>query len=251
MNVIKELKRGVFAATVLACAAPMCFASTSKPAAAPVDDELAVGKQMFQELKAKREIIESSPLYDVLLPVIEPIMKAAQPKYNHPFKVYLVHEAQPNAFATPGGYIYVVDALLYFAKNKEQLAGTLAHEVSHTIHLDSIELAKKKAAIEQREIGAAILAGPTRAHILALILIGELHSLSYSREAEARADETGSDICAAAGTNPWGLVWLFRDFQNAETRHIPQLLSDHPNNPNRVAALEAHFKSNPAVFGKF
>src|SRR5262245_45796863 len=251
MNVIKELKRGVFAATVLACVAPMCFASTSKPAAAPVDDELAVGKQMFQELKAKGEIIESSPLYDVLLPVIQPILKAAQPKYNHPFKVYLVHEAHPNAFATPGGYIYVVDALLYFAKNKEQLAGTLSHEVSHTIHHDGLELAKKKAEIQKREIGTAILVGPTRAHVLALLLIGELHSLSYSREAEARADETGSDICAAAGINPWGLVWLFRDFQNADTHKIPQLLSDHPNNQNRINALEKHFKSNPAVFARF
>ena len=52
-------------------------------------------------------------------------MQAAQPRYNHPFKVYLVHEALPNAFATPGGCIDVVDARLYFAKNKEELAGTL------------------------------------------------------------------------------------------------------------------------------
>jgi predicted Zn-dependent protease len=145
----------------------------------------------------------------------------------------------------------VVDELLYFAKNKEQLAGTLAHEVSHTIHHDGLELAKKKAEIHKREIGAAVLMGPTRSHILALMLIGDLHSLSYSREAEARADETGSDICAAAGINPWGLVWLFRDFHNSATIHIPQLLSDHPNDMNRIAALEEHFKSNPAVFGRF
>src|SRR5262245_15067605 len=242
--------RSFFVAAALACLVPACSAAPPKPAPGE-DEELTVGKEMFDQLKAKGEIIESSPLYDILLPVINPIMKAAQPKYNHPFKVFLVHEPQPNAFATPGGYIYVVDALLYFAKNKEQLAGTLAHEVSHTIHHDSMELAKKQDELKKKEIGAAVVLGPTRAHVLALILLGQLHSLSYSRDAEAKADETGSDICAAAGTNPWGLVWLFRDFQNAETQHIPQLLSDHPNNPNRVAALEAHFKSNPAVFGKF
>jgi predicted Zn-dependent protease len=225
--------------------------TTSTAAAGPEDEELKVGKEMFNELKAKGEIIESSPLYDALLPVINPIMKAAQPQYNHPFRVYLVHEPQPNAFATPGGYIYVVDALLYFAKNKEQLAGTLSHEVSHTIHHDGIELAKKRAEIEKREIGAAILLGPGRAHALAILLIGQLHSLSYSREAEARADQTGSDICAKAGINPWGLVWLFQDFHNAETHHIPQLLSDHPSDMNRVAALEKHFKDNPDVFAHF
>jgi predicted Zn-dependent protease len=121
-------------------------------------------------LKAKGEIIESSPLYDVLLPVIEPIMKTAQPRYNHPFKVYLVHETQPNAFATPGGNIYVVDSLLYFVKNKEQLAGTLCHEVSHTIHHDSMGCSRSRAS---RGDGTAILR-VTRAHLLAIALLGKL-----------------------------------------------------------------------------
>src|SRR5690242_9854398 len=172
----------------------------------PQDDELTISQETFNELKARSEIIDSSPLYDVLLPVIQPIMQAAQAQYNHPFKVYLVHEAQPNAFATPGGNIYVVDSLLYFVKNREQLAGTLCHEVAHTIHHDSMELLKREKAIEAREVGAAVLLGPTAAHVLAIALLGKLHGLSYSREAESRADITGSDVCAATGSNPWGLV---------------------------------------------
>src|SRR5262249_11545130 len=83
----------------------------------PRDEEMQIGQEMFQELKAKSEIIESSPLYDQLQPLAEAISRAAQPQYDHPFKFYLVHEAQPNAFATPGGNVYVVDALLYFVKN--------------------------------------------------------------------------------------------------------------------------------------
>src|SRR5262249_27585082 len=228
--------------------------SGAMPAKAPEtqeDAELQIGRETFNELKARGEIIKSSPLYDVLMPVIEPIMKAAQPRYRHPFKVYLVHEAQPNAFATPGGNIYVVDSLLYFAKNKEQLAGTLCHEVSHTIHEDSMKLLKKEKGIEVREAGAAILLGPTAAHVLAIALLGKLHSLSYSREAESRADLTGSEICAGAGSNPWGLVWLFQDFKDARTVDIPQLLSDHPNDQNRINALEQHFRKDPATFGRF
>jgi peptidase M48-like protein len=85
------------------------------------------------------------------------------PRYNHPFKFYLVHEAQPNAFATPGGNVYVVDSLLYFVTNTEQLAGTLCHEVSHTIHHDSMNLIEKEREIHRREIGAVVLLGPTRA----------------------------------------------------------------------------------------
>jgi predicted Zn-dependent protease len=215
------------------------------------DDELQMGQEVFNELKAKGEIIESSPLYDQLRPIADAISRVAQPRYNHPFKFYLVHEKQPNAFATPGGNAYVVDSLLYFVKNTEQLAGTLCHEVSHTIHHDTVTLMEKQHKIEQREVGAAVLLGPTRAHILAIALLGKLHSLSYSRDVEERADLTGSDICASAGYNPWGLVWLFQDFKNAQPNQLPQLLSDHPNDQHRVDALEYHFRKNPAVFGGF
>ena len=217
----------------------------------PGDDELQMGQEVFNELKAKGEIVESSPLYDQLKPVADAITRAAQPRYNHPFKFYLVHEKQPNAFATPGGNVYVVDSLLYFVKNTEQLAGTLCHEVSHTIHHDTVTLMEKQRKIEEREVGAAVLLGPTRAHVLAILLIGKLHSLHYSRDAEQQADLTGSDVCAETGYNPWGLIWLFQDFRSASIGQVPELLSDHPNDQHRINALEQHFRRNPQVFGKF
>ena len=252
MNTGERLRAWIVAGIVLACLTLAVKAATPENAKGqPQDQELAIGEEVFNELKAKGEIVESSPLYDALLPVIEPIMRTAQPRYNHPFKVYLVHEKQPNAFATPGGNIYVVDSLLYFVKNKEQLAGTLCHEVAHTIHHDSMALLKKQKKLQKEEIGAAILLGPTRAHVLAIALLGKLHSLGYSREAESRADLTGSDVCAAADSNPWGLVWLFRGFKNARAGEIPQLLSDHPNDQNRIDALERHFRRQPDVFGRF
>jgi predicted Zn-dependent protease len=211
------------------------------------DEEQQLGQEVFNELKAKGEIIESSPLYDQLRPIADAITRSAQPRYNHPFKFYLVHEQQPNAFATPGGNVYVVDSLLYFVKNTDELAGTLCHEVSHTIHHDTMELEKKREGITKREIGAAILMG----HPLAIALLGDLHSLSYSRDVEARADITGSDVCATTGYNPWGLVWLFQDFKDAQTEQVPQILSDHPNDQNRIDALERHFHRNRSVFNKF
>jgi hypothetical protein len=48
-----------------------------------------------------------------------------------------------------------------------------------------------------------------------------------------------------------GLVWLFKEFQNAEAVHIPSLLSDHPANGDRMAIVEKHMRNNPSVFGKF
>lgn len=233
--------------------AALCLAAAVNVAAQQQnqDEEVQMGQEVFNELKAKGEIVESSPLYDQLRPFADAITRAAQPRYNHPFKFYIVHEAQPNAFATPGGNVYVVDSLLYFVKNTDELAGTLCHEVSHTIHHDTVTLMEKDQRIEKREIGAAILLGPTRAHVLAILLLGKLHSLSYSRDVESRADITGSDICASAGYDPWGLIWLFQDFDNAKLGQVPQLISDHPSNQNRVEALEQHFRKNPSVFAKF
>jgi predicted Zn-dependent protease len=215
------------------------------------DDELEIGKQAFDELKAKGEIIQSSPLYDQLRPIAAAVTRVAQPRYNHPFTFYLVHEPQPNAFAVAGGNVYVTDSLLYFVKNTEQLAGTICHEVSHTIHHDSMTLIEKERRIERRELGAAVLLGPTQAHVLAIALIGKLQSLGYSREVESAADLTGSDVCAAAGYNPWGLVWLFKDFDAADMAQVPQILSDHPDNQHRVEALEEHFRENPSTFAAF
>jgi len=235
---------------LLAIVATMSVAQAPTPE--PVtDQETELGQEVYKQLREKGEIVESSPLYDSLKPVAEAIARVAQPRYPHPFKFFLVHETQPNAFATPGGNVYVVDSLLYFVKNTEQLAGTLCHEVSHTIHRDGIALMEKEQKIERREVAAAILLGPTRAHIIAIALIGKLHSLGYSREAESNADVTGSDICAQAGYNPWGLTWLFQDFQNAEPGQVPQLLSDHPGNGVRIQTLEKHFRDSPATFSKF
>jgi predicted Zn-dependent protease len=252
MDTSRLIRTVVLFGVAISCLAPFGSAE-GRPAAEQQnqDAELQVGQQVFNELKAKGEIIESSPLYDELRPIADAITRAAQPQYNHPFKFYLVHETQPNAFATPGGNVYVVDSLLYFVKNTEQLAGTLCHEVSHTIHHDTVTLMEKQQRLEKREVGAAVLLGPTRAHVLAILLVGKLHSLSYSRDVESRADITGSDVCAATGYNPWGLVWLFQDFDNAKMGQVPQLLSDHPGNQNRVDALEQHFRKNPSVFGKF
>jgi predicted Zn-dependent protease len=193
----------------------------------------------------------ASVLYDTLGPVVEPIAKVAQAHYEHPFKFFPVHEAQPNAFSVPGGNVYVTDALLYFVKNKEELTGTLCHEVAHTIHHDAMTKVQESRKTLAREVGTAILLGPTLAKSIANGMIGDLHSQAYSRDIETAADVTGSDICAAAGLNPWGLIWLFQDFQNADPKQIPELLSDHPANESRVKTLERHFRASPSVFSRF
>src|SRR5271166_3864044 len=168
MNASQLLRRSLLCVTVAALSltgvgtSRVRLAAQTQTQKADQDEEVQMGQEVFDDLKAKGEIIESSPLYDTLQPIADAINRAAQPRYNHPFKFYLVHETQPNAFATPGGNVYVVDSLLYFVKNQEELAGTLCHEVSHTIHHDTLTLMENQGKIEERKIPAAVLLGPTR-----------------------------------------------------------------------------------------
>jgi hypothetical protein len=76
----------------------LCCAQAPMPE--PVtDQETELGDQMYKELKAKGEIVASSPLYDTLKPIADSISRAAQSRYPHPFKFFIVHEPQPNAYA--------------------------------------------------------------------------------------------------------------------------------------------------------
>jgi beta-barrel assembly-enhancing protease len=215
------------------------------------DNEQAMGAQLYNQLKSEGEIVASSPLYDKLRPLATSITAAVQPRYAYPIHFYIVHESQPNAFAAPGGNIYVTDSMFYFVKNTEELAGTICHETSHLLNHDSMQKMQEEEAIRKRAVGATVVLGPSVAVLLATAAIGQLDSLHYSRDIEERADLMGADTCAHAGYNPWGLVWLFTDFENSPQKQPPEIVSDHPDDQHRVAALEKHFKANPALFASF
>lgn len=122
MATSESLKTRVWTAPFL-LAISILFGAQALSQEAVTDQETELGLAAYEELRDKVEIIESSPLYDRLNPVAEAITRVAQPRYEHPFKFFLVHETRPNAFATPGGNVYVVDSLLYFVKNTETAGG--------------------------------------------------------------------------------------------------------------------------------
>jgi hypothetical protein len=93
-------KPGLRIAPLLAILFTTSLAQAPRPE--PVtDQETELGQEVYNELLAKGEIINSSPLYESLKPVADAISRVAQSRYPHPFKFFLVHETQPNAFATP------------------------------------------------------------------------------------------------------------------------------------------------------
>jgi beta-barrel assembly-enhancing protease len=222
------------------------------PARGAAEDEAQVGAQVFKELAARGEIVSVSPWYVVVNEVGSRIARVANPQYQYPFHFILVRERQPNAFAVPGGEVYVTLPLMTFVKNKEELAGVLCHETSHDIHHDVAHLQVKDQTTGLIATGLQLLLGgrsPLVANVIGIA--AQLQTLSYSRQVEEAADQKGAVTCAQAGYNPWGMVWLLRAFDKAQAGGQMEMLSDHPTNDHRVAALESEFQSNPALFGRF
>jgi len=236
------------------------LASTLALAAAPAavraadDQEAQIGQQEYASLQQKGEIIaRPNALYSALDPIASRIKRVADSQYGTPFNFILVHEAQPNAFAVPGGNVYVTDSLMHFVANREELAGVLCHETSHDIHHDVINNMQKEQPVA---IGAAILSsmiggGNNRMANAALGLGTQLTFGNFSRRVETNADLKGSETCAQAGYNPWGMVWLFQKFSQSGSGGSLEMLSDHPSDNHRIADLESHFRQDPSLFSRF
>lgn len=236
-------------ATALLVAGALLCCTTAPAWADQTEDQ--IGAQVYQQLEQKGEIIPSSPYYNILNPLAARIKAVVDPQYDRPFHFLLVHEKQPNAFSVPGGNVYVTDSLMRFVKNKEELASVLCHETSHTIHHDVVNNARKD---QNLGIAAGVLSILTGGSGIgnALIDVGaNLEALHFSRAVETAADLKGADTCAAAGFNPWGMVWLFQQFEKSDTGGSMEMLADHPTDQHRIDDLERHFAQEPALFGKF
>jgi len=235
------------AAFALACAAP-AYAYTSEE-----QTEMQIGQQEYQQLRQKGEIVGSSPYYNILNPIAARIKRVADPQYFVPFHFILVNESDPNAFAVPGGNVYVTTAMMRFVKNKEELAGVLCHETSHDIHHDVYNLYEKDQQLSLVATGLALLLGRGNNQIAnSLINIAaNLESLHFSRNVEENADHKGAITCAQAGLDPYGMVWLMQAFESANLANPPEFISDHPSDVHRVGALENEFASDPPLFGRY
>jgi predicted Zn-dependent protease len=239
----------------LVLAAALAFGCVA-PALAYTQDEqteLQIGQQEYQQLQQKGEILTDSPYYAILNPIATKIKRVADGQYFVPFHFILVNETSPNAFAVPGGNVYVTTAMMRFVKNKEELAGVLCHETSHDIHHDVLNLYQKDQRLSLYGTLAELLLGRNASGLANAVIniAANLEALHFSRQVEENADQKGAITCAQAGLTPYGLVWLMQAFQTSNMSNPPEVISDHPSDAHRIAALQSEFASDPALFGKY
>lgn len=163
-----------------------------------------------------------------------------QPEFRYSYKVVNVRDL--NAFALPGGFTYVNRGLIEAAKTEGELAGVMAHEISHVaLRHGTAQYAKAQkpgilGAIGQ--IAGAVIGGGLGSVIAAGSQIGSgLYTLKYGREYERQADTLGAQIMAQAGYDPRDLANMFRTIEAQGGGGGPEFLSSHPNPGNRYEAI--------------
>ncbi len=161
-----------------------------------------------------------------------------------PFTFEVVADPSINAFALPGGPMFINTGLLRAVDNEAQLAGVMGHEMSHVILRHGTNQASKSRLIELPAVLGSQMAGNSMMGRLAALGIGlgaNSVLLKFSRSAESQADLMGSHLMAESGYNPMEMARFFEKL-NAQGSHGLQFLSDHPNPDNRERAIqdEAH-----------
>lgn len=162
-----------------------------------------------------------------------------EPSFNYRFKV--VNARDINAFALPGGPMYVNRGMIESAKNEGEMAGVMAHEISHVaLRHATAQRTKMNNPWNQilgagAIIGGGILGGQAGAQAGQIFAAG--YFLKYSRDYETQADILGSQIMANAGYDPRDLANMFRTIEQQGGSRAPEWLSSHPNPGNRYEAI--------------
>jgi predicted Zn-dependent protease len=227
------------AVALLPLGAEEAQADMFRPSAA---DQKRLGEQAAQEaLRKYREITDSRARS--FRKVGETLVGALDPKRRGPwdYRFRVLQSKEVNAFALPGGNMFIHTALLDRIQSADELAGVTAHEIEH---VRGEHWARRVEEETKRRLGIAVLLGVTRAGRDWQMVAGAangLLSLSYSRKDEDSADSNGLQNMVDAGYDPEGMIDLFQTLQKAGGGDggTPEFLRTHPMTRDRIRRTEA------------
>lgn len=208
-----------------------------------VDEEIAIGRQADQQVRKQMPAFADAPTTAYVRSIGQRLVRAAPgPKYPYSFSVADYREI--NAFALPGGPIWIHRGILHAATNESQVAGVLAHEVAHIAQRHAADQLTK-ATLTNWGLGllGAILGnsgGAGTAQIAASLLANGAF-LKFSRDDEREADRVGLDILTKAGWDARGMTELFeviRKEANRDPAALEVFLSTHPSPQDRINRLQ-------------
>ncbi len=212
------------------------------------DQDVQLGKEAAGDVEKQLEVVNNRELTAYIGSIGAKL--AAQPqadKYPYTFKV--VNDPSINAFALPGGPAFVHTGLIAAVDNVSQLAGVLAHEITHVALRHGTNQASKANLLQLPAMIAsgALGSGSMLAQLgqLGIGLGANSVLLKFSRTAETQADLVGVQIAAQAGYNPIEMARFFQKLEAEGGARGPQFLSDHPNPGNRMKAIQDEIRYLP------
>ena len=213
--------------------------------------DIELGQQNAAEVEKQMPILKDAQLNQYIQRLGQKLVAHA-PQINgaqYPFSFKIVNQKEINAFALPGGPIYVNLGTIQAADTEAQLAGVIGHEMGHVIMRHSTNQASKQMLAQAP---LAVLGGKFGGGVGQLAQMGigfGLNSvfLKYSRQAESQADLIGTDIIHDSGYDPRAMAQFFEKLESQGGARGPQFLSDHPNPGNRAQAVAAEAASLPKM----
>lgn len=211
------------------------------------EEEKKLGKKVLEEIGKKAELVRDLSLQAFINRVGGSLVNQVNPT-PFEFDFYVVKGHDPNAFAIPGGHIFITTGLIALAENEPEVAGVLSHEISHVTgrHVaQMIERAKRISIVTLAAMIAGAIAGrggkASEAIAATAMAGGEAVMLKYTRDNEVDADQNGLHLMIKAGYDPQALISFLKKMERyslAMAPKIPQYLSTHPALENRVSLLE-------------
>jgi predicted Zn-dependent protease len=205
------------------------------------EQEIEAGRQAAAEVKRQLPMLQDGDPVTQYVRNLGEKLAAKTPGNQYPYEFHVVNQKEINAFALPGGPVFVNLGTIQAADSEGELAGVMAHEISHIVlrHATSNASKEQMAQIPLAILGA-VLGNGTGGQLarLGMSLGANSVFLKYSRDAEREADELGAQIMYDAGYDPYELVEFFGKLEKETGNGGPQFLSDHPNPGNRQADIE-------------
>ncbi len=212
------------------------------------DQEIQMGEQAAQQVYKQLPVLpDSSPITQYVQRLGRDLASHA-PGYKWPFNFHVVNQKEINAFALPGGPIFINLGTIQAADNEAELAGVMAHETSHVVQRHAMRAAVKEAKAQfGLGILGALLGGGTIGS-LARAGIGfgaNSYFLHNSRGNESEADLIGTDIMYDTGFDPHAMADFFKKLEQQGGANGSQFFSDHPNPGNRYEAVTKELETLP------
>jgi len=224
------------------------------------EEEKKLGKKVLLEIEREADFVRDLNIQTFVEKVGYSVVNQVGPT-PFEFKFYVINALDPNAFAIPGGYIFVTTGLLVLAENEQEVAGVLSHEIAHVTQRHIAQMIERSKRLNIATI-AAILAGmlagrggtgSQAAVAMATATAGAL-ALKYTREMETDADQNGLHYLIKAGYDPNGIITFLNRIHRvslAMAPNIPPYLLTHPAIENRLSLLENLLQMGPKPTGPF